>query len=76
MHRAFLERPLKLAQDHVARGKEEVARQRRMLSRPSAEDRHGEIARRSLNTLEAVLALQEEDRDCLLRELAERDVGE
>jgi hypothetical protein len=76
MHRAFLEQRLKLAQDHVVRGKEEVARQRRMLARPSGEDRHGEVAWRSLNTLEAVLALQEKDRDCLLRELAERQVDE
>ncbi len=76
MHRAFLERRLKIAQEHIARGKQEVARHRRMLSRPSGEDRYGEIARRLLSTFEAVLALHEEDRDCLLRELAAREGDE
>jgi hypothetical protein len=76
MHHPFLEQRLKLAQDHVARGKEQVARQRRMLARLSGDDRHREIARRLLNTFDAVLTLHEEDRDCLLRELAKREVDD
>ena len=73
MHRAFLERRLKIAEGHIARGNQEVARYRRMLSRPSGDDRDGEIARRLLITFQAVLTLHEEERHCLLRELAERD---